>query len=64
MFDVGIPEIIVILIIAMLVFGAGRLPEIGTSLGQAIRGFKKALSESAQEESKQIKEGDQKKNTS
>ena len=64
MFDVGMPELIVILIIALLVFGAGKLPGIGTSLGQAVRGFKKALSEAEQEESKQIKEGDQKKNTS
>jgi sec-independent protein translocase protein TatA len=63
MFDVGMPELVVILIIALLVFGAGRLPEIGTSLGQAIRGFKKAMSEAEQEESKKIKEGDQKNNT-
>jgi sec-independent protein translocase protein TatA len=64
MFDVGMPELIVILIIALLVFGAGRLPEIGTSLGQAIRGFKKAMSEAEQDEFKKIKEGDQKNNTS
>jgi sec-independent protein translocase protein TatA len=36
------PELIVILVIALLVFGAGRLPEIGSSLGKAIKGFKEA----------------------
>jgi len=64
MFDVGMPELIVILIIALLVFGSGRLPEIGTSLGRAIRGFKKALSETDPHESKRIKEGEQKNNHS
>ena len=58
------PELIVILIIAFLVFGAGRLPEIGTNLGQAIRSFKKAMSEAEQNESKQIKEEVPKNKTS
>ena len=38
----GLPELMVILVIALLVFGAGRLPEIGSSLGKAIKGFKEA----------------------
>ena len=42
MFGLGIQELVIILIIALLVFGAGRLPEIGSSLGKAIRGFKEA----------------------
>jgi sec-independent protein translocase protein TatA len=42
MFGLGMPELIVILVIALLVFGAGRLPEIGSSLGKAIRGFKES----------------------
>jgi sec-independent protein translocase protein TatA len=42
MFGLGMPELMVILVIALLVFGAGRLPEIGSSLGKAIRGFKEA----------------------
>ena len=39
----GIPEIIAIVLIIMLVFGARRLPEIGSSLGRGIRTFKSAL---------------------
>ena len=42
MFGMGMPELLVILVIALLVFGAGRLPEVGSSLGKAIRGFKES----------------------
>ena len=42
MFGLGMPELLVILVIALLVFGAGRLPEVGSSLGKAIRGFKES----------------------
>ena len=39
----GIPEIIIIIAILLLIFGARRLPEIGTSMGKGIRTFKSAL---------------------
>jgi sec-independent protein translocase protein TatA len=42
MFGFGMPELIVILVIVLVVFGAGRLPEIGGALGKSIRNFKKA----------------------
>lgn len=42
MFGFGLPQIMVLLVIALVVFGAGRLPEIGNSLGRGIRNFKKA----------------------
>ncbi len=42
MFGLGMPELIIILVIAVLVFGVGRLPEIGSSLGKAIKGFREA----------------------
>jgi sec-independent protein translocase protein TatA len=45
MFGIGMPELVIIMIIVMLIFGAGKLPELGNSLGQAIRGFKKAVEE-------------------
>ncbi len=40
MFGFGMPELIVILVIVLVVFGAGRLPEIGGALGKSIRNFK------------------------
>jgi sec-independent protein translocase protein TatA len=42
MFGLGMPELIIILIIAVLIFGASRLPELGSSLGKAIKGFREA----------------------
>lgn len=44
MFGLGITELLVILIILLVVFGASRLPEIGSGLGKAIRGFKESVS--------------------
>jgi sec-independent protein translocase protein TatA len=43
MFGLGAPELIVILVVAVLVFGPGRLPEIGSALGKGIRDFRKAF---------------------
>ena len=43
MFGIGFPELLVILLLCLLLFGANRLPEIGKSLGQGIREFKKAV---------------------
>ncbi|MBI4823684.1 MAG: twin-arginine translocase TatA/TatE family subunit [Nitrospirae bacterium] len=42
---IGTTELIIILIIVLLLFGASRLPEIGKGIGQAIRSFKKGMSE-------------------
>ena len=39
----GIPEIAIIVVVILLIFGAKRLPEIGTSMGKGIRTFKTAL---------------------
>ena len=48
MFGIGSQEIIIILAIAFFIFGAKRLPELGKSLGQGIRGFKNAMTERPQ----------------
>jgi sec-independent protein translocase protein TatA len=42
MFGIGMPELIVILVIIMIIFGAGKLPEIGAGIGKGIRNFKRA----------------------
>jgi sec-independent protein translocase protein TatA len=44
-FGIGLPEMGIILVVALLIFGPKKLPEIGRSLGQAIRGFKEASKE-------------------
>jgi sec-independent protein translocase protein TatA len=46
-------ELVVILIIVLLIFGAGKLPEIGQGLGKAIKGFKAGMSEGAAEAKKE-----------
>jgi sec-independent protein translocase protein TatA len=43
---IGMPELLVILVIILIIFGAGKLPEIGAGLGKGIRNFKKATNES------------------
>ena len=45
MFGLGMPELLVILVIVVVVFGANRLPQLGEGLGKAIRGFKKGISD-------------------
>ncbi len=49
MFGIGMPELIIILIIILVIFGAGKLPEIGSGIGRGIRNFKKATNESPEE---------------
>jgi len=45
MFGLGATELIIILVIVVILFGASRLPEIGRGVGEAIRNFKKSTSE-------------------
>ena len=45
MFGLGTTELILILVIVLIIFGVGKLPEIGSGLGKAIKNFKKATDE-------------------
>lgn len=45
MFGLGMPELIVILIIVIIIFGAGRISEIGGAIGKGIRSFRKTIDE-------------------
>lgn len=56
MFGIGMPELIIILVIIMIIFGAGKLPEIGSGIGRGIKNFKKATSEAEKEDTNKIEE--------
>jgi sec-independent protein translocase protein TatA len=45
MFGIGMPELIVILVIIMIIFGANKLPQMGSGLANGIRNFKKGMDE-------------------
>ena len=43
-FRIGAPELIIVLVITLLVFGVGRLPQVGGAIGRGIREFRKTVS--------------------
>lgn len=45
MFGIGMQELVIILVIVLIIFGPGKLPDIGSSIGKAIKGFKKSVDE-------------------
>jgi sec-independent protein translocase protein TatA len=45
MFGIGMPELLVIMVIVLIIFGAGKLPEIGGAIGKGIKNFKKSVRE-------------------
>jgi len=58
--NIGLPEITLILILALIIFGPGKLPEVGKALGKSIKEFKGAVNkveESVKEEVQDVKEG-------
>ena len=69
MFGIGVPELILILVVGLIVFGPGKLPEMGRALGKSIKEFKSANNEPPQdaraeinvtEEAKQLEGGEKK----
>ena len=56
MFGIGMPELIIILVIILIVFGAGKLPEIGAGMGKAIKSFKSATAEPEKKETETLEE--------
>lgn len=56
MFGIGMPELLVILVIALLIFGANKLPQIGRALGRTITELKKGLKEGTEEDKSDKKE--------
>lgn len=61
MFGLGFPELLIILAIVLIIFGAGKLPQIGEGLGKAVRGFKKGISEDEEIDITPKKNNDDKK---
>ncbi|PIE70028.1 MAG: twin-arginine translocase TatA/TatE family subunit [Deltaproteobacteria bacterium] len=54
MFGLGPMELTIILLIVLIIFGAGRLPEIGAGIGKGIRNFKKGAFENEDEPTERI----------
>jgi sec-independent protein translocase protein TatA len=51
-FGVGWPELIILLVIVLVIFGASRVPEVGRSLGKGIKEFRSSVTEAGKDESK------------
>jgi len=58
-FNIGVPELILILVVALIIFGPGKLPDVGKALGKAIGEFHRAshgLVEEVTEQAKEVRE--------
>jgi sec-independent protein translocase protein TatA len=53
---IGMRELLIILVIALILFGAKKLRTVGTDLGAAVRGFKKAVTDGDDEQTRQLKD--------
>ena len=64
MMGIGFPELMIILVIIMIIFGAGKLPEIGSAFGRSIKNFKSSMKEAEAEELPTEKDSDAQEATS
>ncbi len=55
MMGIGFPELMIILIIIMIIFGAGKLPEIGSAFGRSIKNFKSSMKEAQEDDEETAK---------
>jgi sec-independent protein translocase protein TatA len=61
MFGISMSELLIILLIILIIFGVGKLPEIGSVLSKGIRNFKKAVNENNEIANKETKKEERKK---
>jgi len=61
MFGMGWQELIIVLIIVVIIFGVGKLPEIGSALGRGIKNFKKSMNEPSEPTDNSAKKEEDKK---
>ena len=61
MFGLGMQELLIILVIVLIIFGAGKLPEIGSALGKGIKNFKKTMNDNNEIANQPPKKEDEKK---
>ena len=54
MFGLGTQELLIILVLVMIIFGAGKLPQVGSALGKGLRNFKKGMNDGEED----IEEGE------
>jgi len=52
MFGLGTQELIIILVLVLIIFGAGKLPQVGSAMGKGLRNFKKGMNEEGTDEEK------------
>ena len=63
-FGIGPLELVIVLVIVMLIFGVGKLSDIGGALGKSIREFRKSSMDDTQEQASGSKDGEERKTTS
>ena len=61
MFGIGMQELLIILVIVLIIFGAGKLPEIGSALGKGIKNFKRSMNDNNEIANQPPKKDDDKK---